>query len=108
MMFFAVVYCQYTFISFKNIGEYLHHSDQYLTTVNSIGLVFNAFARLLGGTMLDYINFKVFMGILMGTSICLSTVLIELGTSPIFFLIFICLTHFIMGAIFVGMPTFYA
>lgn len=74
MMFFAVVYCQYAFISFKNVGSYLHHSDQYLTTVNSIGLIFNAFARLMGGTMLDYINFKVFIVVLTTTSAILSFV----------------------------------
>lgn len=84
------------------------HSDQYLTTVNSVGLVFNAFARLLGGTILDFLDFKIFVGILMAISISLSLTIVQVGTDAAVFMVYLCLAHFIMGSIFVGMPTFYA
>jgi hypothetical protein len=108
MMFFAVIFVQYTFVSFKNYGQLLGHSDKFLTFVNSIGLIFNALARLLGGIMLDYINFKVFMGTLMGCAMVTSMTIMEYGSSPAVFTVQLCITHYIMGSIFVGMPTFFA
>lgn len=45
---------------FKSYGEEKGHTDKFLTIAVSIGMVFNFMARLLGGVILDNIEFKYY------------------------------------------------
>ena len=71
-MFFSILYVQYITNVFKSFGESNGLHDQFLTYANSVGLVLNCVSRLMGGFLLDYINFKPFFAVTLALSGTLS------------------------------------
>ena len=106
--FFSMMYPQYIFIQFKAIGQNFNHDELFLTVSGSIAMVFNTLGRLFGGIILDYYSARHFFGILILSSMILSmSFYLIAGQFPLYS-VYLCISNYITGSIFVAMPTNFA
>lgn len=71
-------------------------------------MIFNCLARLSGGIILDKMDFKHYFGFILSLSIMLSFSYFYVATNQIGFTIYLALSFFVSGSIFVSMPIYYA
>lgn len=92
---------------FKPFGEYHGHDDAFLTLSASIGMIMNCVARMVGGIILDKIRFKHYFGLVLFSSVILSYTFSYVADYPIAFMIYLALSYYIAGSVFVSTPVFY-
>ena len=71
-------------------------------------MILNCVSRLSGGIILDYVKFKHFFGIILALSITLSLTFVLVAESKIGFVVYLAISYFISGSIFVSTPIYYA
>jgi hypothetical protein len=84
------------------------HKDQFLTFASTLGMIFNCVSRLAGGIILDKVRFKHYFLVILGLSMTLSLTYHYIASNDIAFAIYLSLSYFVAGSIFVSMPIFYA
>jgi hypothetical protein len=71
-------------------------------------MIFNCASRLTGGIILDKFNFKTYFAFVLLLSIALAFTYAFICHLEYAFAIYLGLTYFVSGAIFVSMPIYYA
>lgn len=95
----------FVFISFKSIGALKNIDDMYLTWISSFSFLFNAGSRLAFEIMQKKIKFKYLFILIVLIEICSAFSFDSLSSSKIGFLICLCLTNIIHGAIIITTTT---
>ena len=96
----ALTYPSFMIVQYKNYGERHIDNDQYLSGIGSIGLVFNAFGRLICTWLTDYLSYKP-----MALISCISLAVIACTVTLVapyhlLYLTWVLLTFFGHGSIF--------
>lgn len=71
-------------------------------------MIFNCLSRLTGGIILDKVEFKNYFGFIMMLSIFLSFTYSMISYLDYAFALYLGLSYFVSGAVFVSMPIYYA
>lgn len=71
-------------------------------------MVFNCVSRLTGGIILDKMDFKKYLGFIIFLSMTLSLTYSMVAKNDILFALYLSLSYFVSGSIFVSMPIYYA
>ncbi len=96
----ALAYPSFMIVQYKNYGERHINNDQYLSGIGSIGLVVNAFGRLICTWLMDYLSYKP-----MALITCISLAVIACTVTLVapyhlLYLTWVLLTFFGHGSIF--------
>ena len=71
-------------------------------------MVFNCVARLIGGIILDHVKFKTYFAEILSLSMILALTFPMVASNDFIFGVYLSLSYFISGSIFVSMPIYYA
>ena len=92
-MFFATWYFFYITISYKAFGESKGLSDYFLTICGATGSLVNAGARLLIGTLMDYVGFKKIFFVVLIIQIGISSTFDMIADVSALYMIWLYLTN---------------
>jgi len=71
-------------------------------------MTFNCLSRLTGGIILDRVNFKSFFGFILALSTFLPLTYMYVAESDHLFAIYLAMSYYVAGSIFVSMPIYFA
>lgn len=73
-----------------------------------MGMSLNCISRLISGLILEKLRFKIYFGLILITSSILAFSYYYICSNTYLFTLYIAATYYVMGAMFVSMPIYYA